>query len=221
MGSYLGECVRLAFDGRWRGAPTALERAAIEARGHEYLPFERVEQRLKQGRSIHIDTEAVTHPAAEPNAGRVSIDLAPPAPWDPRDWPEPYALPDFARALRASVVALYTAELCGGPLDGSVASVATLDHYISLLAPATAPPDGPSAWARRAAALAGGYLIEVLCDNLDASYVPNEAVVGPLAYEVVLADNTATHPVLHAYERLSGKRMTPLADYIARLTRRR
>jgi tetratricopeptide (TPR) repeat protein len=221
IGSYLGECVRHAFGGRWRGAPVALERSAVEARGHEYVPFERVEQRLKQGRSVRLDTEVLSHPAAEPNAERVPNDLAPPAPWDPREWPEPYTLPDLARALRASVVALYTTELCGGPLDGSVASVATLDHYISLLAPSTSPPDGPSAWARRAAALAGGYLIEVLCDNLDATYVPNEAVVGPLSYEVVLADSTATHPVLHAYERLSGKRMTPLADYVARLTRRR
>jgi tetratricopeptide (TPR) repeat protein len=221
IGSYLGECVRHAFGGRWRGTPLTLERAAVEARGHEYVPFERVEQRLKQGRSIRLDTEVISHPAAEPNAERVANDLVPPTPWDPREWPEPYTLPDLARALRASVVALYTAELCGGPLDGSVASVATLDHYISLLAPATAPPDGPSGWARRVAALAGGYLVEVLCDNVDAAYVPNEAVVGPLAYEVVLSDSTATHPVLHAYERLSGKRMTPLADYVSRLTRRR
>lgn len=221
VGSYLGESVRHAFGGRWRGAPIALERAAVEAMGHDYFPFERVEQRLKLGRNVRLDLEVTSHPAAEPNAARIPNDVVPPAPWDPREWPEPHRLIDFGRALRASVVALYTAELCGGPLDGSLASVQTLDQYLSLLAPANAPLDGPNGWARRAAALAGGYLVDVLCNNAGARYVPNEAMRGPLAYEVVLSNGTAAHPVLHVYERLCGKRLTPLADYISRLTRRR
>ena len=72
-----------------------------------------------------------------------------------------------------------------------------------------------------AAALTGAYLIEVLCENLGATYVPNEAVAGPLAYEVALADGTATHPVLQAYDRLAGKRMLPLSDYVARVAKKR
>jgi hypothetical protein len=127
----------------------------------------------------------------------------------------------LGRALSNSVVALYTAELAGGPLDGSVASVATLDQYVALLSPATAPPDAGAGWVRRAAALTGAYLIEVLCENLGATYVPNEAVAGPLAYEVALADGTATHPVLQAYDRLAGKRMLPLSDYVARVAKKR
>ncbi|HVJ16154.1 MAG TPA: hypothetical protein VM686_12015, partial [Polyangiaceae bacterium] len=83
LGAYLGECVRQAFDGRWRGTLQNPQQAAVEARDHVYAPFERVEQRLRIGRSIRLDTEVLAHPAAEPHARRVALDLVPPSPWDP------------------------------------------------------------------------------------------------------------------------------------------
>ncbi len=220
IGAYLGECVRQAFSGRWRGTLNSPHQAAVEVRDHEYSPFERVEQRLRVGRSIRLDSEVHSHPAAEPNAQRAPLDLSPPAPWDAAEYPNPALLRKIGRALSQSVVGLYTAEFGGGPLDGSVTSLAALDNYVALLAPPTAAPEGPAGWVRRAAVIVGAYLIEVLCENVGASYAPNDAAVGPLVYEVVLADGRVTHPVLHAYERLAGKRMTPLSDYVLKLARK-
>ncbi|HEV8247553.1 MAG TPA: hypothetical protein VGP93_17370 [Polyangiaceae bacterium] len=220
LGAYLGECVRQAFAGRWRGTLQAPHNAAVEVRDHEYAPFERVEQRLRIGRSIRLDTEVMTHPAAEPNAQRVQLDLCPPAPWDPAAYPSAEFVRNVGRALSKSVVGLYTAEFGGGPLDGSVASVSALDNYVALLAPPTAAPDNALGWVRRAALIVGGYLIGVVCENMDATYAPNDAAVGPLIYEIVLADGNTAHPVLQAYERLSGKRMTPLSDYVLKLGRK-
>jgi tetratricopeptide (TPR) repeat protein len=220
IGAYLGECVRQAFDGRWRGTLQNPQQAAVEARDHEYAPFERVEQRLRVGRSVRLDTEVLAHPAAEPNAQRIDLDLAPPTPWDPDDYPSAELFPKLGRAFAQSVVALYTGEYGGGPLDTSLTSVAALDSYVSLLAPPTVAPEGSGAWVRRASILIGAYLIDVLCENMGGFFAPNELASGPLVYEVVFDDSSVTHPVLHAYERLSGKRMTPLGDYVARLSRR-
>ncbi len=220
IGAYLGECVRQAFDGRWRGTLNAPQQASVEVRDHEYAPFERVEQRLRMGRSIRLDTEVHSHPAAEPHARRVEIDLCPPSPWDAAEYPNPALLRKLGRALSRSVVGLYTAEFGGGPLDGSVTSVSALDNYVALLAPPTAAPEGARGWVRRAAVIVGAYLVEVLCENVGASYAPNDSAVGPLVYEVVLVDGAVTHPVLYAYERLAGKRMTPLSDYVLKLARK-
>ena len=220
IGAYLGECVRQAFDGRWRGTLQRPQAAAVEARDHVYTPFERVEQRLRVGRSIRLDTEVMAHPAAEPHARRIEIDLVPPSPWDPHEYPPPDVFAKLGSALSQSVVNLYTSDYGGGPLDGSLTSIGALDSYVALLSPPTVPPEGGAGWVNRAAHLVGAYLIDVLCENMGASYVPNDLAVGPLVHEVAFDDGTVTHPVLHAYERLSGKRMTPLADYVNKLARR-
>jgi hypothetical protein len=126
----------------------------------------------------------------------------------------------LGRAFSRSVVALYTSEYGGGPLDCSLASISALDSYVTLLAPPTVAPEGEAAWVRRASLLIGAYLIDVLCENLGGTYVANDLAVGPLVYEVTFDDGNVTHPVLHAYERLCGKRMTPLGDYVSKLSRR-
>jgi len=162
----------------------------------------------------------LAHPAAEPHARRVDLDLVPPSPWDPAEYPPLELFPKLGRALSQSVVALYTSEYGGGPLDCSLTSVNALDSYVTLLAPPTVAPEGATGWVRRASTLVGSYLIDVMCENMGATYVVNELAVGPLSHEVVFDDATVTHPVLHAYERLCGKRMTPLADYVTKLSRR-
>ncbi|MCC6214612.1 MAG: hypothetical protein IT376_07070 [Polyangiaceae bacterium] len=218
VASYAGECVRLATGGRWLpGGP--LTSGRVGAGSREWTPFRVVAARAQEcDRGALAELASSARAAArDAGAGRPSPNPAAPAwPWDPLPWPAPSDAARLGRELARSIPALYCARR-GTPLDGSLESVAALDAYLELLAPADALPEPDAAWARGVAALAGTYLGEVLRARLGGEWDDTEAATGPEAFRVRLACG-AVRPVALVWDRLAGRARESLAERVAALS---
>jgi hypothetical protein len=217
LGAYSGECWRQAYAGEWVGAGGDLLRMHVEGQGLCFSPYRDMNARLQSAAPLEIGDTPVPHPGAEPLGQRVSLDIAPPTPWDPEPWAPPEQLPRLGVSLRESPVGLY----CAGvelPLDLSFASLRSLDRYVTLLAPPLAPPDPEAAWVRRAAILVGAYLGEVLRSTRGGAWEPLRGELRAEAYRLALPGGIKALPVAAAYERLSGRRLEQPSDYARRIT---
>lgn len=215
-GAYVGESLRQAFGGDWAGSLAQPATASVEAIGMSLRPCERVSLRLRQGEPLSIEPPNTRHPGADPLGNSVPLSLVPPCPWDPKPWPSSQELAELGRLLPQSIVGLFCVEQAGAPLDHSIASTVALDRYVALLAPANAPPDAEAGWIRRAGVLIGAYLGEVLADAVGAQWQPS-AAEGAASFRLRLADGSITNPVTRAFDRLSGRRVAPLSEYVGRI----
>jgi hypothetical protein len=217
LGAYVGESWRQAFGGEWHGVPVFPFSASVEATGLSIRPCERVLSRLRDGVSLELEAPPNLHPGADPLGNTLPLSVAPPAPWDPEPWPSLACLIEAGRLLPESVIGYYCASELELPLDHSVSGAVAIDRYVSLLAPAKAPPDPDAAWARRAAILIGAYIGEVLVESLGARWEIAADAKGPDRYRIRFADGSSAAPVTRALDRLAGRRVRPLADYVSRL----
>lgn len=219
LGAYLGECLRQAYGGDWRGSTALSDETGVEALGQSWLPFRVVKDRLERAAELRFSDPGAVHPGAEPFGQRLSIPLSPPTPWDPDPWPAAELIPRLGSALSESVVSAYCLEFAGVPLDRSLASLDALDRYLGLVAPSQAPKAHDAPWLRRASVLVGAYVGEVLCDTAGARWPAHDGLLqGPESYALLLPDQSAAFPVLAVYERLRGKRLQPLREYAAKFT---
>ncbi len=223
--AYIGEALRQAYEGRWRNAANGLEDARVITAEAEWRPHRALLSRLTEGIPLELGGAAVAalaHPGAEPWTFRSATPLAPPCLWDPAPWPTPDALPELAHALPRSVVSRYTELRAAGPLDLSMASLASVDAYLSLIAPPKAPaPEADAPWVRRAAVLLGAYVGEVLRSGLHGTWSADpEAPPGAHGYVISVGGADALRPVQDIRARLLGDTKTSVADYAARVLRR-
>ena len=216
LASYVGECLRQGYGGQWVGSLASPETVFVDANHTRFAPFHELRLRLEQGKPLLF--EGAEGRNTRVSGAPVAIPVTPPTPWDPARWPSARMLPRLGLAFSQSVVELYCAEFGGGPLDRSPVGLHSLDSYVTLIAPTNARPAGGARWVERASVLIGAYLGEVLREAVGASWRDLiGAPIGPESYTLLLPDGSATHPVTHAYDRLSGRTSGLLSHYAARL----
>jgi tetratricopeptide (TPR) repeat protein len=216
LGSYVGVCLRQGYGGQWAGSLASPETVFVDANHTRFAPFHELRLRLEQGKPLLFEGAEGRHTRI--SGPPIAVPVAPPAPWDPAQWPSPRMLPRLGLAFSQSVVELYCAEFGGGPLDRSPVGLHSLDSYVGLLAPPSARPAPGARWVERASVLIGAYLGEVLREAVGADWRDViGAPIGPESYTLLLPDGSVTHPVTQAYDRLSGRTATVLSHYTARL----
>ena len=216
LASYVGECLRQGYGGTWVGSLAMPETVFVDANHTRFAPFHELRLRLEQGKPLLFEGAEGRH--ARASGPPIAMPVTPPAPWDPAQWPSPRMLPRLGLAFSQSVVELYCAEFGGGPLDRSPVGLHSLDNYVALIAPKNARPAGGARWVERASVLVGAYLGEVLRETTGAAW--RDVIgspIGPESYTLLLPDGGTTHPVTHAYDRLSGRNSDLLSHYAARI----
>ncbi len=216
VGAYLGETLRQAHDGRWEGSVSHVDQARVVAGEREWHPFSLVRSRirdaapleLRHGRSMPYDDPAWTH--------RIPNPVSPPYPWGDRPWPDKSDMSHIGRALSASVISLWCERHAEGLLDRSIASVASVEKYLALIAPPGAVVTADEAWSRRVAVLVGAYVGEVMCESLGGYWQSDGEASGAGDYRVLLDDLEAA-PIERVLEQLAGNAPSSLTDYVTRL----
>lgn len=217
LGAYVGESWRQAYGAEWQGIPAFPFSASIEGIGLSTRPCERIKLRLTNVEPLVVETPHSLHPGADPFGNSVPLSLAPPAPWDPSSFPSQEQLSELARHLDASVIGLYCERALGLPLDRTLSGMVAIDCYAALLAPPQAPPDATAAWALRAALILGAYLGEVLVSTAGARWTTAPVPSSAEAYRLELPHGATATPIVRVLDRLSGRRVTALAEYTTRL----
>ena len=219
LASYVGECLRQGYGGTWLGSLAHPETVFVDTNHLRFAPFHELRLRLEHGKRLLF--EGAEGQRARVSGAPIAMPVAPPAPWDPAQWPSPRMLPRLGLAFSQSVVELYCAEFGGGPLDRSLNGLHSLDSYATLIAPKGAHAAVGARWVQRASVLVGAYLGEVLREATGAAWrdAAEEVPSGPESYTLLLPDGGSTYPVLQAFERLSGQDTAPLSRYATRLVR--
>ena len=216
LASYVGECLRQGYGGKWLGSLATPETVFVDAEHTRFAPFHELRLRLEQGKPLLFEGAEGRH--ARSSGAPIAMLVAPPAPWDPAQWPSPRMLPRLGLAFSQSVVELYCAEFGGGPLDRSPVGLHSLDQYVSLIAPKNASSTVGARWVERASVLVGAYLGEVLRETVGAAWRDViGAPIGPESYTLLLPDGGSTHPVTRAYDRLCGRSSERLSHYAAQI----
>jgi len=216
LASYVGECLRQGYGGQWVGSLASPETVFVDANHTRFAPFHELRLRLEQGKPLLFEGAEGRHTRI--SGAPIAMPVTPPAPWDPAPWPSPRMLPRLGLAFSQSVVELYCTEFAGGPLDRSPGGLHSLDNYVALLAPKNARSVVGARWVERVSVLVGAYLGEVLREAVGAVWRDAiSAPIGPDSYTLLLPDGITTHPVTHAYDRLSGRSHELLSHYAARL----
>jgi len=217
-GIYLGETLRSCCDGKWAGSPPQLEDAALELLGGEVQPFQVVRRRILHGRHSTLKAalaEALALAPPEAHGFRLSEYLAPELPWGDGLWPGLDDLPRLGRALGHSVVGAYAVALGQPRLDRSGQSLAGLDRYLELVAPADSPLAEEASWTRWLSVFLGAYLGEVLCREFGGSWALGER---PEAESfVVNLGSRREMPLAVLFDTLTGRHPMSLADYLGQL----
>ncbi|HEU5073943.1 MAG TPA: hypothetical protein VFU02_07215, partial [Polyangiaceae bacterium] len=219
LSAYVGETVRLAYDGRWSGNLAEPHEATVATRVAVLAPFDAVHTRLLTGGSLGLDrliTLESAHRSVDHWSRYLEDQATPPTPWAPHLWPSLEDLGTCGRALSRSVVAMYCEQFAETSLDHGFEGLAALDSYLALIAPPAAPPAAPSPVVRRAAVLIGAYVGEVLRSQWGGQWIASDAPE-PAKY-VLEVGSIVTRPVQHVYARLCGQHPTTLTEYVARLT---
>jgi tetratricopeptide (TPR) repeat protein len=213
LASYVGECLRQGYGGKWLGSLAVAETVFVDAKHNRFAPFHELRLRLEQGKPLLF--EGARGQRTRESGAPIAMPVAPATPWDPAQWPSPRLLPRLALAFSQSVVDLYCTEFGGGPLDRSPAGLHALDQYVSLIAPKSAKPTRSARWLERSSVLVGAYLGEVLREALGGTWRDLiGSPGGPDSYTLLLPDGRSTEPVVRAFERLSGTRFEPLSQYV-------
>lgn len=217
-GVYLGETLRSCCDGKWLGAPQQLEDATLELLGGEVQPFQVVRRRILHGRHATLKAalaEALALAPPEAHGFRWSECPAPELPWGDGLWPEVEELPRLGRALGHSVVGAYALALGLPRLDRSGQSLASIDRYLELVAPADSPLPEEAAWTRWLSVFLGAYLGEVLCREFGANWALGDR---PEAESFVInLGSRREMPVAVLFDTLTGRHPMSLADYLGQL----
>jgi hypothetical protein len=225
LGAYVGEALRQSYEGRWRRGGTRIDDERVFTTEAEWRPYQALLGRLTAGTPLDLGGAAgaaLAHPGAEPWTHRSATPLAPPCLWDPAPWPPPESMPDLAHALSRSVVSRYT-ELCAaGPLDLSMASLASIDVYLALIAPPKAPPpESDTPWVRRTATLIGAYVGETLRAVVGGEWSKGSGeTLGEGSYVLELDSGEVIRPVQDVLSRVLGDTKTSIVDYTGRVIRR-
>ena len=220
LGAYVGESVRQAYGGEWVHRELDARRAVVHAVGLSATPCEQIRGRFNERTPLLLPQPKRLHPGADPFGNSVPLAQSPPCPWDPEAWPTTARMSELGRALPRSVVGIHCQRVGGAPLDHSLASLDWLDRYLDLLAPPDAPLDPDSGWVRRAALLAGAYVGEVLVAQRGARWHPVEHPDQLQAYRLDLPSGASPHPAARVADRLSGRKLGTLGEYVSGLTAR-
>lgn len=219
LSAYVGECVRRATGGRWRGRLAEPDMATIERpRGDPFGPWRAVQLSMTEGRPIRLVASVNVQSLPDDAARAPRRPVEPPTAWDPAPWPDFGLFQLISRVVTGSVLGTWASRMVQVPLDRSLASLTAIDEYLGLLGTSAIAPDASGGWARRAAVLTGAYVGEVLCLNAGAHWSENvDMPPGPLRYELVTPDGAATYPVLWSLERVRGQARGTVAERVRAL----
>jgi hypothetical protein len=214
----------MAYGGHWEGGIIDPDGACVVVGERRLYPFRIVGGRLRQGRRAGI-SEAIAAALPRPDHGALVTRLAnpvpTPVPWAPRVWPKPSEIGALGRSIARSPIGKYCEDFAEGPLDRTTSSLIALDTYLTLVAPTGAKNDPDSAWMRRVAVLAGGYVGETLRELIGGEWTYGADVADDaLAFRLRLKGTVDATPVAHVLERVSGDRSSSLVDYAKTLMRR-
>jgi hypothetical protein len=217
LGAYLGETLRLAHGGRWEGKVTQLDSARVVGGQKDWKPFQVVAARLQQGRRAAIGEALGVALASRTGAAwssRLANPLAPPTPWDPRQWPRPSEMEQLGRAMSRSIVSQYCEQYAHGPLDRSIPSLGAIDAYLDLVAPVDAVKEPDGAWTRRVAILLGAYVGEVLRATTGGQWLSSiDYAVRPDDYRLLLHHRVEATPVAAVQRRIIGENSERMLQY--------
>lgn len=217
-GIYLGETLRQCCDGKWRTDSELLKDTRLDLLGVEVEPFQLVRHRIAHGRRATLKAaleELLGRAPSSAHAHRAALAEAPPLPWGDDAWPELDALPRLGRAVCHSVIAVYASELLQVRLDRGPQSLEALDRYVQLIAPASAPLDADSAWARWLSVFLGAYLGEVLRSEFGGAWVDGVGS-GAEAFEVECGEQRVA-PLAVVRDAICGQRTSCLAELVEEL----
>jgi hypothetical protein len=217
-GVYLGESLRSCCDGQWLAAPERIENAAIELLGGEVQPFQVVRRRILHGRHATLKAALAEALALAPPAAhgvRAPEQFAPELPWGDGLWPGVDDLPRLGRALGHSVVAAYAVALGQPRLDRSGQSLAGIDRYLELVAPADSPLAEDAAWTRWLCVFLGAYLGEVLCREFGGSWALGDRAEAESF--VVNLGSRREMPLAVIFDTITGRHPMSLSDYLGQL----
>ncbi|MBN2195855.1 MAG: hypothetical protein JW751_23765 [Polyangiaceae bacterium] len=222
LGSYLGQVLCRSFGGHWEGSVAELGTVSVVSAERRFSPFAAVAARLRAGRPLELGfggEQRHAHPGADAWAEHVLPSAVPPSPWTPATWPRAALLTRLGRAMSCSVVSEWCRHNAAGPLDGSMASLASIEAYLGLVAPPAAPSNPAEPWVARVSILVGAYVGEVLRETVGGAWErevtdPRE----PADYRLRLGRKVIT-PVLEVHQHLVGRTSLPLHDYASRLAR--
>jgi tetratricopeptide (TPR) repeat protein len=216
-GLYLGETLRRCCDGRWVPGDS-LQEAVLEVLGGEVQPFQVIRRRVLHGRRATLRAalaEALALAPPSAHGFRLPEALAPELPWGDGLWPMVEDAPRYGRSLGHSVVSAYVSAIGQSRLDRSGQSLASLDRYLELVAPADSPLAADSRWARWLAVFAGAYLGEVLCKEFGGSWAATERGAAE-GYAVHLGSRREL-PVSLVFDAVTGRHPIALVDYLGQL----
>ena len=222
VGAYLGEVVRMAHGGHWEGHISDVDSLRIAAAQRHFYPFRVLTTRLRQGRRASLsEALAGSQTTTEPWRARVPNPIAPPMPWAPHAWPRPSEIGRLGRSLSQSPIGRFCEEFAEGALDRTTSSLISLDTYLELIAPRSAPADPDAAWTRRVAVFVGGYLGETLRGLVGGEWVYGvDSADDALAFKLQFRGPASAMPVAHVLERVIGQRTSSLVDYAKTMMRR-
>jgi hypothetical protein len=212
-GCYLGEGLRRALGLGWRGTLRDPDHARVEGSAGSWRPILLVAERLAHGHALGLE-QALERARPRSDHPPTVIAARPPCPWDPAPWPAPSRLPAYARALRRSVIGVWCKKTSGLELDGSVKSLAAIDAWLELVAPASSPPEPASA--RRVIVLAGAYLGETLREATGGRWLAaDDTRLSPDSYVLDLGPGEVARPIEHAFARVTRGGLS-FGEYAAR-----
>lgn len=219
--AYLGDTLRRCHDLHWRGSLAEPRALVVCGDPLELAPFVLLERRVRRGERMLAD------PRLDPERADVTSEawarftespLAAPTPWK-GEWPTLEELGNIGAAMGRSVVSRWCEQHAEGPLDHTVASLAAVDSYVSLIAPARAPRSESPYLSRRAAVCVGAYVGEVMRLVAGGRWSHDPSVEGARSLRLELGPTVDAVPVEQVQLRLAG-RLGPLADYAERLLAR-
>jgi hypothetical protein len=206
LSAYLGETLRQAHQGRWSRLPGSAARVVVGYRG--WTPEELIANRFKYGQAASIRgavPSALLNPGSGPWQHQVLNPIVPSWFGKGASEPAPEALPRLAQHFASGIVGLCSDKLWKQPLDGSTKSLDSLERYLELLAPTSAPIEPDAPWARPVAIWAGAYYGEVLASTAEGVWAPATESTGFARYRI-LVRGAEIHPIEAIFQRLCSAR---------------
>ena len=223
LGAYVGESLREAHGGRWKGTVATAFDATVVAGSGQWFPTRLIDARIRDGAEAAVPRAAgtsVTHPGTPPWAHRLHNPEAPPAPWGRATWPTAAAMPALGRALTRSPVATYCSRRFGVELDRTFGSLEALDGYLDLVAHPAAPAEPDAPWAPLVASLLGAYVGETLRATLGGEWRDDGDAEGSARLRIDFPGGASARPVSHISKRIEDRATTTLSDYCAEVRSR-
>lgn len=214
LGSYVGEVLRLSHRGEWLGSSTQPRLARVRAGALGWQPFQSVRHWLLSGGRVSLFAD-LSPGMARPGtlAWQVTgkIKIKPCVLW--HGDVTAAQLPSLGRAVSESVLSVACRLLYGHALDGSSASLESLEKLWNALSSSAQPLSGQEPWLLRLAVLLGAYVGEILSHEGNAEWLETSPQLGPTGLSLRLPNGRDAAPMAYFVTRAVTQRPLDLELY--------